>query len=721
MSYLNNLRLVFAGDFQADVSTINNDVRHYDNATFEPRFQEFLEPAPDNPEDYKYQYNGYWNPVGSGAFRLINCSVQAVYYQDGTSTTDSSVDSAVGLSISGSNNRVGAKLVDLDPQWQASSEIWGLTIRLNDINGNDKLVGQFEPVAFRDIWFGRQQGDIADLDQTASAAFQSVLTNLLIQDVSTSQFLQELKAATEAASETDRLLSIRLTTFGYKRDSGVNRFTLGRLVGAIGLYTPNEPRSFVLGRRMVPKLRLINGNPIHNINFFDCQVDEAQRSVFVDLGNALPFTIENENQDDEKVELINLGTLQLAVLCEISDETYADEGDQVTKDTDFVTLGSTISYLEPDWLNQTAGIFSVQNIPESIYSLVVQQPLALIEMTDENHGVVLVRESANGWLLRAENFVHRVEPGYPALTTMFASCYGKPLPNAEVLVSLEQPADDSGMGPGYNDPTAHIPYTNTPTSGLILPSTLQTDDEGKALLTIGTANPNNPRIYIDGQVYQVKYQLQEQPDDQQHIFDCIILLLYNAYQVPEQPTWIDHIKPIFQQYSNLYPIMSEKLVDLGNYESVKEHRAILELAFSLDPSDPNYMPVTRDLSAPKRKTILKWLCQKSPDGEYILFYGSAPQDIETIIPPAKVGVRRTVVSSSIPKQSKDIGSKAQFYKNVKAAQQAARELCQVNNEKKKLFSPHSSHTSHTPPSLPTQQSWFDRLLSTVFKLFSRSD
>ncbi len=665
MSYLNNLRLVFAGDFQADVSTINNDVRLYDNATFEPRFQELLEPAPEG-SGYEYQYNGYWNPVGSGAFRLINCIVQSVHYQDGTSTTDNSVDSAVGLAISGSNNRVGGKLVDLDPQWQASSEIWGLTIRLNDINGNNLLVGQFEPAAFRDIWFGRQQGTITDdLDQTASAAFQSVLTNLLVQDSSTSQFLRELKAAIEAAPETDQLLSIRLTTFGYKRNSELNRFTLGRLVGSIGLYQPNEPQSFVLGRRMVPKLD-DQGNPSNNINFFDCQVDEAQRLVFADLGNALPFTIENENQDDEYVQLIDLGTLQLAVI-----NTDADEGDQVTKDTDCFLLGATIPYLETDWLKQTAGIFSAA-IPDNIYSSILQQPLALLQMTDDSHGVVLVRESDQGWLIRAENFVHRVEPAEPVVSTLFASCYGKPLVNAEVQISLAPPSAPSGMGPGYNEPTAPIPYMNTPASALILPSNLKTDDQGKLVLTIGTANPNNPRVYIDGQVYQVLYQLTGQPSSQQHFFDCIIALLFDAYQIPEQPTWIDHIKPIFQQYSNLYPIMSKKLVDLGNYESVKEHRTILELAFSLDPSDPNYMPVTRDLSAPKRETILKWLRQKSPDGEYILFYGYAPQDIEeTIAPPAKIGVRRTFVPQPLPKQSKDIGSKAQFYKNLKAAQQAA--------------------------------------------------
>ncbi|UJB32655.1 hypothetical protein [Chromobacterium sp. Beijing] len=41
MSYLQFPRLAFSGQFQSDVSTVNNDPRHYDNATFEPRFQEY--------------------------------------------------------------------------------------------------------------------------------------------------------------------------------------------------------------------------------------------------------------------------------------------------------------------------------------------------------------------------------------------------------------------------------------------------------------------------------------------------------------------------------------------------------------------------------------------------------------------------------------------------------------------------------------------------------
>jgi hypothetical protein len=38
MSYLNALRLHFAGQFQANPSTVNNDPGHFDNATFQPSY-----------------------------------------------------------------------------------------------------------------------------------------------------------------------------------------------------------------------------------------------------------------------------------------------------------------------------------------------------------------------------------------------------------------------------------------------------------------------------------------------------------------------------------------------------------------------------------------------------------------------------------------------------------------------------------------------------------
>lgn len=62
MSYLHVPRLAFAGYFQADVSTINNVARYYDN-----QYQQLN-------ADGK---NGGWNPEGRGIFRLMNCRIPA--------------------------------------------------------------------------------------------------------------------------------------------------------------------------------------------------------------------------------------------------------------------------------------------------------------------------------------------------------------------------------------------------------------------------------------------------------------------------------------------------------------------------------------------------------------------------------------------------------------------------------------------------------------------
>src|ERR1700712_4509831 len=103
MSYLNTPRLTFAGKFQADPSTVNNDVNHFNNDTFQPIYQQ-LETGPQN-------LNGWWNPNGTGNWRLVNCVVTSVTYKDRTTTSDKAVDPIIGITIIDSNTRVAAKIV----------------------------------------------------------------------------------------------------------------------------------------------------------------------------------------------------------------------------------------------------------------------------------------------------------------------------------------------------------------------------------------------------------------------------------------------------------------------------------------------------------------------------------------------------------------------------------------------------------------------------------
>ena len=62
IGYLDSPRLHFRGWFQADVSTINNDVRMFQNASFVPEYQQLNQ-------------NGSWNPEGTAIFRILDCAV----------------------------------------------------------------------------------------------------------------------------------------------------------------------------------------------------------------------------------------------------------------------------------------------------------------------------------------------------------------------------------------------------------------------------------------------------------------------------------------------------------------------------------------------------------------------------------------------------------------------------------------------------------------------
>ena len=103
MSYLNPLRLHFAGTFEAAVSTVNNDPVHYDSDRFEPSY---ALPATGTA------LNGSFNPDGSGNWRLHDCAVTAAFLADGSPVA--ATDPVLTYLVADSDRRVPAKLVDLE-------------------------------------------------------------------------------------------------------------------------------------------------------------------------------------------------------------------------------------------------------------------------------------------------------------------------------------------------------------------------------------------------------------------------------------------------------------------------------------------------------------------------------------------------------------------------------------------------------------------------------
>lgn len=577
MSYLNTLRLHFAGQFQANVSTVNNDPNHFDNAAFEPGYQEMQGPNMNPP-------NGWFNPQGDAAFRLLGCTVTAAWTDAGAVPSS---DPVLGYIVADSDEAVPAKLVDLDPEQQLVSEIWGLTVRIADAAGNTLVQGTYEPAAFMDIW-NRATGAGAGSDIGAGAAYQSVLTNLVWSDVSASPFLTALRQAA-----ADGLLSIKFNVDGLNMDFTSPDFMCGRISGTIGPAAASEPHHLVIGRQFMAVVPPSNGFPVPSggINFFPAVVDETAGAIFLDLGNALSTASPGGPMND-------VGDLQLSVY-----DPLLSPSDPAGS---LVPIGvvPAADYTSPDWYSRTAGIVALP-LPHPPSPWLASSPLVITG----NSGIGII-EAPNGAFVRADRFVYRMSPGDSATIPFYVMQWGRPLAGATIGFALDasqlQAQASSFLGPA--------PTTGQPVDALSFGDTVTTDAAGLAELVVRASDPGTPRWYdngqdygIDGQVYGIRAsfadpQLNKSPVNQ---WNFVSILLWSGFTASDPVTWTD-IQPIMQQYANLYPVML-RFLNLADHDECKANARLLQLVFGLDPSNPNAMPVTRDLSPAKRDAILSWL------------------------------------------------------------------------------------------------------------------
>jgi hypothetical protein len=111
-----------------------------------------------------------------------------------------------------------------------------LGVTLRDGAGRVFLTASLTPVPFTDIWSRLTSGDG---DRSASAAYQSTLTDLHWGDVSASPLLTQLRAAAG-----DGMLSIKFNVDGY-----AGPLAGGRIAGTVGVAAADEPVHTVLPSR----------------------------------------------------------------------------------------------------------------------------------------------------------------------------------------------------------------------------------------------------------------------------------------------------------------------------------------------------------------------------------------------------------------------------------------------------------------------------------------
>lgn len=594
MSYLNTPRLTFSGKFQADVSTVNNDPTHFNNATFQPSYQNYQ--TGEAP-------NGWWNPDGTGNWRLVDCTVQSVTYRDGTVETNPSKDPVIGMLISDSNSRTAAKLVDLDTQQQMVSEIWGLLVRLLDKDGRALFSGDYKVAPFTNIWFNRSVDKSAD--SAAGATYTSVIQNInfdMAGYAESSRFIKELIDEMHKVSSAE--LSCQFNVDRYNGDNTTPDFTLGRMVGAIGIAYPEDPKHFVRGRQLGPFP--LQSPPLPSCNFGVAVYDTNSSMLMIDMGNALQFQTGGV--------VLPCGNLEVRIQMKHESET----------------LG-TIDYESDGWYLKQAGICAIpvskeqlsklKNNPLVIAVKVESQINAFTTTVKPNHGIYMSEQQQ---YVCADKFVFRLNPNEECTIDFYVTNFGEPKSgvNIELKEMTQEYLSGQSAGPfadGSAPPigTPKLPDFINATGNIITLS--PSDGNGKTTFQFKAIDPGNARGYIDGQIYGLGYQIKgtpfmnptpgipTQPNGNQSNF--VSLMLFSGGPTPESPVQWSTIQPIMKQYANLYPIMSKGIFDLSNQQDVDNNAQILKLVFSKDPEDPNYMPATRDLSDYKKGLILQYLDQ----------------------------------------------------------------------------------------------------------------
>lgn len=626
MSYLNIPRLHFTGKFQADPSTVNNNDDNWD-------------PNTQLSNDQNAPGWVYWNPTGTHNWKLLDCTVRGAANDQGMFTAPSN-DPIIGASVL-SSGQYPAKIVDLDPDNQGVSQIWGLEVQVSiadpadatkvlaSVTGTMSTFIDGQPIAaaaFGDLWNRATNAPQPGMP-TMCAAFQGVLTNVAWVNAAASPLLAALQGV------SPNTLSIRFNVDSFQPDSTQPNFTFGRVAGTIGpVLAGDAPRS--TPRRLAPVTFSTPGPSIISDYGPAGAAWDAQRSVLIlDLGNCIPTDGTPPASGPSVPDAgwpIPAVTLQLTIPGPSTSPNAAliglKSGSKIQATAGAPsTVGSSFMFsLE---IYQTyAGVVEIPVSP-SLINLLQSQPLTLSNITNGQAPVIAVQEDALGRYVDVDVPFFRLNPSdsipVPIPVTLWATLFGQPWNGASLPVQL-QPAAPAANGNPMNFPVPPVTWNNSdPQDALHLSTnTLTTGPDGTAILELTAFDPGTPRTYPDGQpgpdgqVYWITGPWTSW--GQIFLFPGapINILIFSSYPMPALPNWDDHVGPILSNYARMYPYM-KGIIDLGDYPTVVENAGAIKHVLNLPMSDPHYMPIVRDLSPDKLAMITQWFANGMPQSSSV--------------------------------------------------------------------------------------------------------
>ena len=613
-SYLDVPRINFRGKYRADVNSRNNW-----NCNFDPSLP--LYPGQE------------WNFNGTSEWELIDTVVTSVVDRDGNKVSNSPL---LGAELFSNRERPLAKIVDLDVDFQIST-LYGLNIGLR-VGDETVLWGKWSPsVIVREMWNKLKCAVPQHHDAIYGTLSPSRITDIVW---SSSPVIQGLQAATRCPDCTGDL-AVSITLYLYSEET----FTIGSILGTIGVAKSGEPLNAGGDRHLEstnPAIIFPQDHPCKEsegnhqtdpwTNYAPFTIDESRNVLVMDISNAFPITGDNKP--------IDLGELWLGVL-----------GDDGTVSI----FGDSIPYLDPDLQNR-GGIIE-QNIDVGTLDaslLVIVKEILEGEVGGDNvyplkEAFPVLKSTNNQVQLFLKESLYYIRPTgyyldrlqYPMKNTsdmtLLVTRYGKPVEGATVRVDpvfLVLPnngitavqdtkqTDSNGFVTFTFQVASQIPFPRryiTPQSCTQESTTNQGTLSGKDVRNHNKQNKKQKTdsndihtLPIDGQVYNFYFcvDVPGNCNPPESLLSNVLLtfLAFTTTDYTRPYTWVDHVQPIFEQVHHLHYIM-RTILDLSNFTEVTSsyNRELLRISFEKEITDPNYMPVTRDLSPTKRLMVLEWL------------------------------------------------------------------------------------------------------------------
>lgn len=660
MSYLDVPRLHFGGLFYTGPSTINNITQNYMTSTV------LVSPPGSTQYDTSPEVAG-WNPLGVAQWYLQECTVLSGVGTDDTLVTSSTNDPVIGAKVESPSPTVQmsdgnggfydiAKMVDLDPDQQGRSALYGVRIRVTLPNGAG-FQGLLTVPEIRQL-----NGRVPGIQSSYGAVcnWMGTLQNVVWSgDVSGSTLLSALQTAGAEELAVNLVVDLHQNNPANIFTSG-DIFCYGRVLGTIGPVLAGELPTVVPGRciqtysasssptplaatRDTPapaaKGRVLQGRdrvvamtaamqptpatasaaaarPPSPWNPAFCVIRPAASGgggvLSIDIGACTHLTQSNGVSDGTFV--VNDG-ISVGVFDASAQAVTAFQNGSLT--VGYAQLTSTSKNCV---LPTTSGAFTFA-ISETEMQSVTSAPIGIAV-----NGTVVAAEYASGYWIDAASMSQRLQCVFPVGTTpvtpvtgttqIMVRQFGQPVsgvaapitPTVYLFEWVEQQGNWN-PNPTVDQTDLTVTFGNTDTNG-IADVTITVNTNGNTLPAI--------RQPLDSYIY---YIFLAGPDgkligdgaldlNQGILTPNITVLLWNPYNPPPTPTW-DDAGPVLSSYARLYPGMTARL-DIGDEATVKGFAPVILGRMSLPPLDPGFMPVTRDLSPTMTTMVLDYLASLTP-------------------------------------------------------------------------------------------------------------